>query len=76
MKATAEVSVFDVLQGDADEWLVVAIDGMVLGPYGKKPDAVNVARALALCSRPSRLVVRASDGEIESVTPFEVEGCS
>jgi hypothetical protein len=69
-----QIKVFDVIYVDPDRWLVLA-DTQAVDVSDDKPAAVELARRMALASRPSRLVVRAIDGEIESVTPFEHDGC-
>lgn len=67
--------IFDVVPAPDEIWGIL-YDGQAMTLHANKDEAVKVARFLALQNRPSRLLIRAADGEIESETPFEIEGCT
>ena len=72
---TADYKIFDVVPGPDDSWGIL-YGGRAITLHGDKKSAVKLARTMALQNRPSRLVIRAADGEIESETPFESESCN
>lgn len=73
-ETTADQRIFDVVPGPDDNWGII-YRGRAMTLHEKKDEAVKLAKVLAMQNRPSRLVIRATDGEIESETPFEIEGC-
>jgi hypothetical protein len=72
---STDYKIFDVVPGPDDSWGIL-YDGRALTLHGEKKSAVKLARTMAIQNRPSRLVVRAADGDIESETPFEPENCN
>src|SRR4051794_38358212 len=73
-ETTVDHRIFDVVPGPKESWGII-YRGRAMTLHDNKDEAVKLAKVLAMQNRPSRLVIRASDGEIESETPFEVEGC-
>jgi hypothetical protein len=71
MQHALHIKVFDVIPTDTGLWAVVA-DGVGVTVNPAKKDAVQIGREMARTNRPSRLVIRGDQGEIESITPFAV----
>jgi hypothetical protein len=71
MQHAIHIRVFDVIPTDSGLWAVVA-DGVGVTINPAKKDAVQIGRDMAKTNRPSRLVIRDANGEVESITPFAV----
>lgn len=71
MQYTVHIRVFDIVPTDSGLWAVVA-DGVGVTVNPGKKDAVQIGREMATGNRPSRLVIRDGQGEIESITPFAI----
>jgi len=72
MEVGTEITVFDVAPADDSTWFIV-VNGAILGTFRKRKSAVDVATNLASRHRPSRLMTRSSNGDIEAITPFADE---
>lgn len=73
MDSNDHIEIFDVVPTDESVWLVI-INGGILAAFRERKDAVKVATSLAERHRPSRLLTRSGDGDIEAITPFISEG--
>ena len=72
MDVSTKITIFDVAPADDSTWLIV-VNGAVLGAFRERKSAVDVARNLAMRHRPSRLLTRSSNGDIDAITPFADE---